>query len=333
MRLLRLSKRPSSTTSSTSAALSCCLAASTLWIDSSSASAFSGTSITAAHFATRAGIRNGSSSIRSISSSGRRMGADGDGEAAEPTVNVAANLAEVRSRIDAKVEECHRAKGSVRLVAVSKTKPTELLREAYDAGQRAFGENYAQELMTKASEMPEDVSWHFIGPLQSNKAAPLVKKVGLPQLACVETVASMKLANKLNNAVDSLVKDRGEGEDSKANTLGIYLQVNTSGEESKSGLSPGAELIDLARDVAATCPRLSIDGLMTIGAPGDFSCFDALVRCREEVADALGVEVDSLDLSMGMSGDYEHAIERGATSVRVGSTIFGARDYSNLNKK
>ena len=75
-----------------------------------------------------------------------------------------------------------------------------------------------------------------------------------------------------------------------------------------------------------------LDGLMTIGAPGDFSCFDALVRCREEVADALGVEVDSLDLSMGMSGDYESAIERGATSVRVGSTIFGARDYSNLNK-
>ena len=264
------------------------------------------------------------------------MGADGDGEAAEPMVDVSANLADVRSRIDAKVEECHRPKGSVRLVAVSKTMPTQLLRSAYDAGQRAFGENYAQELMTKASEMPQDVSWHFIGPLQSNKAAPLVKKVGLPQLACVETVASMKLANKLNNAVDSLVQDRGESEgegDNKTNTLGIYLQVNTSGEESKSGLAPGAELIDLARDVAATCPRLSIDGLMTIGAPGDFSCFDALVRCREEVADALGVEVDSLDLSMGMSGDYEHAIERGATSVRVGSTIFGARDYSNLNKK
>ena len=183
--------------------------------------------------------------------------------------------------------------------------------------------------MTKAAEMPSDISWHFIGPLQSNKAAPLVKKVGLPKLACVETVASMKLANKLNNAVDGLEDYEGSEEDKK---LGIYLQVNTSGEESKSGLAPGSELVDLAKDIAANCPQLSINGLMTIGAPGDLSCFDALVTCREEVAEALGVDVDSLDLSMGMSGDYDHAIERGATSVRVGSTIFGARDYSNLNK-
>ena len=168
----------------------------------------------------------------------------------------------------------------------------------------------------------------FIGPLQSNKAAPLVKKVGLPKLACVETVASMKLANKLNNA-DGLEDYEGSEDDKK---LGIYLQVNTSGEESKSGLAPGSELVDLAKDIAANCPRLSINGLMTIGAPGDLSCFDALVKCREEVAEALGVETDSLDLSMGMSGDYDHAIERGATSVRVGSTIFGARDYSILNK-
>ena len=250
--------------------------------------------------------------------------------ASSAIVDVAANLAEVRNKIDAKVEECNRPKGSVQLVAVSKTKPMELLMDAYHAGQRAFGENYAQELMTKAAEMPQDISWHFIGPLQSNKAAPLVKKVGLPKLKCVETVASMKLANKLNNAVDSLEDYEGSEDDKK---LGIYLQVNTSGEESKSGLAPGSELVELAKDIAANCPRLSIDGLMTIGAPGDLSCFDALVKCREEVAEALGVEVDSLDLSMGMSGDYEHAIERGATSVRVGSTIFGARDYSNLNKK
>lgn len=184
--------------------------------------------------------------------------------------------------------------------------------------------------MTKAAELPSDISWHFIGPLQSNKAAPLVKKVGLPKLACVETVASMKLANKLNNAVENLHNYEGTEEDKK---LGIYLQVNTSGEESKSGLGPGDELIVLAKNIATNCPRLSINGLMTIGAPGDLGCFDTLAKCREDVAQALGVSSDELDLSMGMSGDYERAIERGATSVRVGSTIFGARDYSNLNKE
>ena len=191
------------------------------------------------------------------------------------------------------------------------------------AGQRRFGENYAQELITKAKEMPPDVEWHFIGPLQSNKAAPLVKNVGLANLKCVETVGTMKLANKLNRAVESL-DDLREGD-----RLGIYLQVNTSGEESKSGVTPGSDLLSLASEISSTCLRLSIDGLMTIGAPGDLGCFDSLVECRKEVAGELGVDIERIDLSMGMSGDFEEAIERGATSVRVGSTIFGARDYSN----
>jgi pyridoxal phosphate enzyme (YggS family) len=320
-----------------------CLAA--LLLDSSAAFSFSSSSSSRRALTTPAfaGRMDPTTSVHSVTSQASRASAvagassailraastsaDADADAAE--IDVAANLADVQSKIEAKVDECHRPKGSVRLVAVSKTKPLNLLRDAYQAGQRAFGENYAQELMAKAADMPPDVAWHFIGPLQSNKAAQLVRRVGLPQLACVETVASKKLAAKLNNAVDGLEEEDGE----EGQRLGIYLQVNTSGESSKSGLAPGSELIDLATDIAATCPRLSIDGLMTIGAPGDLSCFDALVRCREEVAQALGVDVDSLDLSMGMSGDYEHAIERGATSVRVGSTIFGARDYSNLNKK
>ena len=181
--------------------------------------------------------------------------------------------------------------------------------------------------MAKSKEMPDDVAWHFIGPLQSNKAAPLVTTVGLDKLACIETVSTLKLANKLNRAVETL----NEGSEEKKK-LGIYIQVNTSGEESKSGASPGAELSDLVKRISEECPMLSIDGLMTIGAPGDHSCFDTLAQCRDEVATVLGKEASDLDLSMGMSGDFEVAIAKGATSVRVGSTIFGERDYSNLNK-
>lgn len=248
-----------------------------------------------------------------------------------------------------------RKEGSVRLVAVSKTKPLELLQAAYEVrpsvlhtclailhellkmvsyspvpqlhqtGQRSFGENYAQELMAKSAEMPCDVQWHFIGPLQSNKAAPLVKTVGLDKLACIETVSTIKLAAKLNRAVEAINE---EAEEKKK--LGIYIQVNTSGEDSKSGVSPGSEVIDLVKQIAEECTSLSIDGLMTIGAPGDYSCFDTLSQCREEVAGVLGKDVQDLELSMGMSGDFEVAIAKGATSVRVGSTIFGERDYSNL---
>ena len=195
-------------------------------------------------------------------------------------------------------------------------------------GQRYFGENYAQELMSKSADMPDDVAWHFIGPLQSNKAAPLVKTVGLDKLACIETISTIKLAAKLNRAVDAW----NEESSAEPKKLGIYIQVNTSGEETKSGVSPGSEVCDLAKQISKECPSLSIDGLMTIGAPGDDSCFDTLAECRVEVAKVLDREPEDMELSMGMSGDFEVAIAKGATSVRVGSTIFGARDYSNLTK-
>jgi pyridoxal phosphate enzyme (YggS family) len=179
--------------------------------------------------------------------------------------------------------------------------------------------------MTKSTEMPDDVAWHFIGPLQSNKAAPLVKTIGLNKLACIETVSTMKLASKLNRAAEAWNEEEGSQENKK---LGIYVQVNTSGEESKSGVTPGSEVIELIKQVSDECPFLSIDGLMTIGAPGDYSCFDTLVKCRDEVAEVLGKNPNELELSMGMSGDFEIAISKGATNVRVGSTIFGERDYS-----
>ena len=182
--------------------------------------------------------------------------------------------------------------------------------------------------MTKSAEMPDDVAWHFIGPLQSNKAASLVKKVGLAKLACIETISTLKLAAKLNRAVDAW-NEESSGESKR---LGIYIQVNTSGEDTKSGVTPGKEVCDLVKQISEECPSLSINGLMTIGAPGDDSCFGTLAECRDEVATLLGREPQELELSMGMSGDFEIAIANGATSIRVGSTIFRARDYSNLAK-
>eukprot|EP00622_Pseudochattonella_farcimen_P000707 FR735257.1.p1 GENE.FR735257.1~~FR735257.1.p1 ORF type:complete len:240 (-),score=27.22 FR735257.1:106-825(-) len=178
------------------------------------------------------------------------------------------------------------------------------------------GENYAQELVDKAPQMPNDVQWHFIGHLQSNKAKSLVASV--PGLTVVETVDTLKLAKKLDKAVqDAWPDDR---------TLGVYLQIDTSGEDTKSGVKP-SDAAALATSIVAECPRIVVQGLMTIGAPGDFSCFDRLGACRLEVAAAMDVDAAALVLSMGMSGDYEEAIKRGSSSVRVGSTIFGARAY------
>lgn len=209
------------------------------------------------------------------------------------------------------------------MVAVSKTKPLAAVLEAYAAGQRDFGENYVQELVDKAPQAPADVRWHFIGHLQSNKAKMLLE--GVPNLAVVETVDSEKLAKKL----DRVRADIQNHADAPARPLDIFLQVNTSGEESKSGVEP-SEVAALAAAVRDGCPHLRVAGLMTIGMP-DYSSrpenFECLRACRKEVAQTLGVPEDALELSMGMSGDFEAAIEMGSTNVRVGSTIFGARDY------
>jgi pyridoxal phosphate enzyme (YggS family) len=178
------------------------------------------------------------------------------------------------------------------------------------------------------SEKYPGIEWHFIGPLQSNKASPLIKHVG-KNLKCVETVSTLKLAQKLDRAVEEFIKPE-ESESSSggdAHRLHIFLQIDTSGEETKSGIDAQDAPL-LATEIASKCPHLSVEGVMTIGAPGDFNCFDALVACRKNVAEALGCPPERLALSMGMSGDFEEAIKRGATTVRVGSTIFGERDYS-----
>lgn len=203
----------------------------------------------------------------------------------------------------------------VRLVAVSKTKPVEAVQEAYAAGQRAFGENYAQELLDKAPRLPGDIRWHFIGHLQSNKAKALVE--GVPNLAMVETLDSAKLADRLDRCVAAAGRA----------PLAVAVQVNTSGEESKYGVEPGAAVVELARHVHENCPNLRLAGLMTIGMP-DYSSrpenFECLARCRADVAAALGLAAaDDLELSMGMSGDFEAAVSKKRRGGKGGRSFVG----------
>eukprot|EP00466_Bigelowiella_natans_P001716 jgi/Bigna1/58123/fgenesh1_pm.55_\ len=206
------------------------------------------------------------------------------------------------------------------LVAVSKMKPSEAVKEAYDLGHRHFGENYVQELVKKSKELPKDIKWHFIGHLQSNKARHVV---GIENLHMLETLDSVKLANIVN---------RISGEMDKK--LKVLVQVNTSGESQKYGVSP-ADCVAMVKHVIENCQNLIFSGLMTIG---DYSaipkpdCFERLNACKTKVEKELGVDMSKKEMSMGMSADFELAIKLGSTSVRVGSALFGARDYSKKKK-
>ncbi|KAL1567768.1 pyridoxal phosphate homeostasis protein-like [Salvia divinorum] len=229
----------------------------------------------------------------------------------------AAALSSVLQRVKQAAERSGRVPDRIRVVAVSKTKPVTILRQVYDAGHRCFGENYVQELIEKAPQLPEDIQWHFIGNLQNNKVKPLLTAV--PNLAMVETVDDEKIANNLNRVIGNIGRK----------PLKVFIQVNTSGEESKFGVEP-AGCLDLAKHVTRNCPNLEFCGMMTIGMPDYTSTpenFKTLANCRSDVCKALGIAEQQTELSMGMSGDFELAIEMGSTNVRVGSTIFGAREY------
>lgn len=233
------------------------------------------------------------------------------------------NYAAVKDRVAAAIAK--RGGGdepAVRLVAVSKTKPAEAIQHLHESvGVVTFGENYVQELIEKSRSLSPAIQWHFIGHLQSNKAASLVEEV--KSLEVVETVDSAKLAKKLNAAVEAFRPSR---------PLSVFIQVNTSGEDTKCGVEPGADTVALATAIVKECGLLRLKGLMTIGKPDYTSTPEDFVRlkqCRDDVAAVIGVEPSSLELSMGMSGDFEEAIIMGSTNVRVGSSIFGARDYSS----
>lgn len=215
-----------------------------------------------------------------------------------------------------------------RLVAVSKIKPVPLIIEAYEAGQQHFGENYVNELVEKANdpqliEKCKEIKWHFIGHLQSNKVNKLFD---VPNLFMVETIDSKRLADHLNKQWDKFIKDKGK--------LKVMIQVNTSAEGAKSGVSP-TETVEVVDHVLRNCPNLEFTGLMTIGqygydvSQGPNPDFLSLAKCRQEVCEKLKLDVNNVELSMGMSTDFEHAIELGATTVRVGTNIFGERPPKN----
>lgn len=215
--------------------------------------------------------------------------------------------------------------GKPRLVAVSKTKPAEDVVEAYEAGQRHFGENYVQELVEKAShpailEKCKDIKWHFIGHLQTNK---IQKVIRVPGLEMIETVDSEKLANSLNKAWDQLETDNKK-------PLQILIQVNTSGEEAKSGVKPD-ETLSLYRHIVDNLPNLHVKGVMTIGkfdhdyATGPNEDFVTLMQCHTDICKANNLTASDVLVSMGMSADFEEAIIMGSSIVRVGSSIFGTR--------
>ena len=191
------------------------------------------------------------------------------------------------------------------------------MQSLIDVGHVLFGENYVQETLGKSPLLPPNVGIHFIGPLQSNKAVSLVK--GCRQLKVVETVCTAKVATLLQQAA----KQHRQGLDK----LGVYVQVDTSLEETKSGVeyNKPEDVFALVDFIVGSCPDLEFKGVMTIGRAGDESCFDKLQALADVVEARVGFKIDR---SMGMSGDFETAIKKGATSIRVGSSIFGARDYS-----
>ena len=222
---------------------------------------------------------------------------------------IAGNIARVEARIRAAALAVQRDVTSIHLLAVSKTKPAGALREAHAAGIRDFGENYLQEARAKQVELADlPLCWHFIGPIQSNKTRDIAE-----HFAWVHSVDRLKIAQRLS-----------EQRPADLPPLNICIQVNVSGEASKSGCTP-ADLPALATAISAL-PRLKLRGLMAIPEPTeDRAEQDAAFATVRDLQASLNLALDTL--SMGMSHDLESAIAQGATWVRIGTALFGARDY------
>lgn len=227
-------------------------------------------------------------------------------------MSIAENIAEIRSLIRDCAVESGRTPDSVRLLAVSKTFPAEDIVEAYgSAGQIMFGENRVQELALKAPVLPQELEWHIIGHLQSNKAAKAAELADW-----IHSVDSEKVLLKLQSGAATAGKIRN-----------ILLEYNWTGEASKAGLQSESDLMKLA-ETALTCPDLRLKGLMTMAEPGADEkrlreTFAGVRAVRDRMEQALGIALP--ELSMGMSGDFREAIREGATMVRIGTAIFGRR--------
>ena len=224
------------------------------------------------------------------------------------------NLEQVRKNIDEACRMAGRDPKEVTLIAVSKTKPVSMLKEAYDAGARCFGENQVQEIMDKHPQLPEDIQWHMIGHLQRNKVKYIVDKVSM-----IHSVDSLRLAQTI------------EQEAAKHNVcVPVLLEVNVAQEESKFGLKMD-EVLPLIETIA-DFPHIKVQGLMTI-APYVENAEDNRDFFRQLKKLSVDIEAKNINnvsmsvLSMGMTGDYQVAVQEGATMVRVGTGIFGERNY------
>ena len=212
-----------------------------------------------------------------------------------------------------------RDRSEVTLIAVSKTKPVEMLREVYDAGARDFGENKVQEICEKYDKLPSDIKWHMIGHLQRNKVNQVIDKVTLSH-----SVDSYRLAQEISVQAQK-----------KGLSIPILIEVNIAGEESKFGISAD-DTIQLVEEIAAL-PNLKIQGLMTIAPyvvdPEENRLYFRQIKQLSVDIKNKNIDNVSMDiLYMGMTGDYEVAIEEGATMVRVGTGIFGARNYNTKER-
>lgn len=227
------------------------------------------------------------------------------------------NLKEVERNISAACERAGRAREEVTLIAVSKTKPVEMIKACIEEGIHVFGENKVQELCDKHERLPQNLQWHMIGHLQRNKVKYIVDKAVL-----IHSVDSLRLAEAIS---EEAVK--------KGISVDILIEVNVAEEDSKFGIQV-SEAEDLIRKISVL-PNISIKGLMTIAPYTEVpeenrSIFRILKQLSVDIA-AKNIDNVSMNvLSMGMTGDYEVAVEEGATMVRVGTGIFGERDYKNL---
>ncbi|KAJ5074760.1 pyridoxal phosphate homeostasis protein [Anaeramoeba ignava] len=196
------------------------------------------------------------------------------------------------------------------LVAISKTKPKESILILYESGQKHFGENYVQEIIEKAKELPKDIKWHFVGHLQSNKAKSLVQ---LDNLYVIETIDTIKLAKILNKLLAQ-----------QKRTLNIMIQVDISHEGTKSGCSEN-DLPDLTKFILEKCPNLKLIGLMSLGNPNSIEEFEQMKKLKAQLIEKFEIDKNQFDLSFGTSQDFEEAIKHGSNSVRIGTTLFGPR--------
>jgi PLP dependent protein len=231
-------------------------------------------------------------------------------------MSVAENVATVRERITATVRRARRSSNEVTLMAVSKTQPPERIREAYDVGLRVFGENRVQEFVGKAELLRDlhDAEWHMIGHLQTNKAAKTVEL-----FSSVDSVDSLKLAEKLSAAAEKMGKK-----------LDVLVEINVGGEAAKSGTSPNSQELEELLIAAPRLDALVFCGLMTVppftNDPEDARPYFRRLRELRDTIAARKLPAIAMDqLSMGMSHDFEVAIEEGSTCVRVGTAIFGER--------